>query len=101
VAEEEVATLAAVSGERQDPLAVLLLVTRLLPPDAYLRGLHAAGDEWEIDGYARDAARLIPTFEESESLADVRFRTATTRVQLNNETYESFSLALRYLPPAQ
>jgi len=100
-AEEEVVTLATVARERHDPLAVLLLVTQLLPPDAYLRGLHAAGGEWELDGYARDAARLIPTFEESELLADVRFRTATTRVQLNNETYESFSLALRHLPPSQ
>ncbi len=100
-AEEEVATLAVVSRERHDPLEVLLLVARLLPPDAYLRAIHAAGEEWELDGYARDAARLIPTFEESESLADVRFRTATTRVQLNNETYESFSLALRYVPSTQ
>jgi Tfp pilus assembly protein PilN len=100
-AEQEVATLAAVSRGRHDLLDVLLLVTQLLPPDAHLRSLHASSSEWELDGYARDAARLIPTLEESDSLADVRFRTATTRVQLNNEAYESFSLALRYVPPSQ
>jgi Tfp pilus assembly protein PilN len=100
-AEAEVSTLAAVARNRHDPLEVLLLVNRLLPQNSYLRSLHVAAHEWELDGYARDAARLIPTLEESEVLADVRFRTATTRVQLNNEAYESFSLALRYVPPSQ
>jgi len=100
-AEEEVTTLATVARERQDPLEALLLVTRLLPADAHLRSLSATGDEWELDGYARDAALLIPTFEASDALSDVRFRTATTRTQLGNEDYESFSLALRYAPPAQ
>ncbi len=100
-AQEEVRTLAAVSRERQDPLEVLLLVTRLLPPDAYLRSLAVSGEEWELDGYARDAASLIPTFEQSDALEDVRFRSATTRVQLDNESYESFSLALRYVPASQ
>jgi len=100
-AQEEVTRLATVSRERQDPLEVLLLLTRLLPGDAHLRGLHGAGDEWELDGYARDAASLIPTLEESDALTDVRFRTATTRVQLGDQNYESFSLALRYARPSQ
>jgi Tfp pilus assembly protein PilN len=100
-AEEEVTTLAAVARERPEPLEALLLMTRLLPADAHLRSLSATGDEWELDGYARDAALLIPTFEASDVLSDVRFRTATTRTQLGNEDYESFSLALRYAPPAQ
>jgi Tfp pilus assembly protein PilN len=100
-AQEEVTTLATVARERPDPLETLLLVTRLLPADAHLRSLVASGDEWELDGYARDAALLIPTFEASDVLSDVRFRTATTRTQLGNEDYESFALALRYVPPAQ
>jgi Tfp pilus assembly protein PilN len=100
-AEEEVTTLAAVARERADPLEALLLMTRLLPTEAHLRSLSATGDEWELDGYARDAALLIPTFEASDALSEVRFRTATTRTQLGNEDYESFSLALRYVSPAQ
>jgi Tfp pilus assembly protein PilN len=100
-AEEEVNTLATVARERPDPLEALLLMTQLLPTDAHLRSLSATGDEWELDGYARDAALLVPTFEASDALSDVRFRTATTRTQIGNEDYESFSLALRYAPPAQ
>jgi len=100
-AQEEVTTLAAVSREREDPLKGLLLLTRLLPRDASLRSLHAAGNEWELDGYAGDAASLIPTLEASDQFAGVRFRTATARVQVNNQTYEAFSLALRYARPSQ
>ncbi|MEJ2237797.1 MAG: PilN domain-containing protein [Gemmatimonadales bacterium] len=95
---EELRTLAAVSSDRQNPLEVLLLVTHLLPTDAYLRSFSATGDSWELDGYARDAARLIPTLEESDVLQHVEFRSATTRVRLFNENYESFSLAFRYIP---
>lgn len=95
---EELRTLAAVSSDRQNPLEVLLLVTHLLPTDAYLRSFSATGDSWELDGYAHDAARLIPTLEESNVLQHVEFRSATTRVRLFNENYESFSLAFRYIP---
>jgi Tfp pilus assembly protein PilN len=100
-AQEEVTTIATVTRERPDPLEALLLVTRLLPADAYLRSLSVSGDEWELDGYARDAALLVPTFEASDALSDVRFRMATTRTQVGNEDYETFSLALRYAPSAQ
>lgn len=101
VVEREVATLAEVSRERPDPLEVLLLLARLLPADASVRSLHGAGNEWEVDGYARDAATLIPTLEASDRLAGVRFRTATTRIQLGDRDYESYSLAFQYLRPAE
>ena len=96
--QRELGTLDRVESDRVDPLAVLLALTRTLPSDAYLRTVHNAGDQWELDGYARDAARLIPVLEDTSVFGDVRFRTATTRVRLGDENYENFSLALRYLP---
>lgn len=96
--QREIGTLDRVESGRVDPLAVLLALTRTLPTDAHVRAIHNAGDQWELDGYARDAARLIPVLEESNAFGEVRFRTATTRARVGNENYESFSLALRYLP---
>jgi len=40
---------------------------------------------------------LIPTFEASPLFSDVRFLRATNRVQLGNESFEDFSLGLRYV----
>jgi Tfp pilus assembly protein PilN len=96
--QREIGTLDQVESGRVDPLAVLLALTRTLPADAHVRAIHNAGDQWELDGYARDAARLIPVLEESNAFGEVRFRTATTRARVGNENYENFSLALRYLP---
>lgn len=96
--QREIGTLDRVETGRADPLAVLLALTRTLPEDAHIRAIHNAGDQWELDGYARDAARLIPVLEESNAFGEVRFRTATTRARVGNENYETFSLALRYLP---
>jgi len=85
-------------ADRPDPLAVLLALTEALPRDAHLRSLHVAGETWEIDGAAADAAQLIPTLERSPVMADVRFRGATSRLRDGTRVYDEFSLAFRYVP---
>jgi len=95
----EVRALDAIAARRPNALDVLLEVSRLLPPEAYLRGIGGGeGSEWELDGYARNAAGLIPVLESSPAFADVRFRTATMRVRVGNEDYESFAITLRHVP---
>jgi len=97
--EAEVRALDAIAAGRADPLAVLLEISRRLPVDVYLRSFGGgARDEWEVDGYARNAAGMVPTLEASAALADVRFRAATMRVRVGNQDYESFSLTLRHVP---
>jgi general secretion pathway protein L len=94
----EASRLADVEAQRPNPLLVLETITRLLPTDASVRVLRNSGDEWQLDGFAQDAARLIPVFEESPEFEGVRFRTATSRVRLGSQTYEDYSLVLRYVP---
>jgi Tfp pilus assembly protein PilN len=95
---EELTHLAREASGRSNPLDVLLSVTGLLPEDAYLTHFSAVGDEWELNGLARDAARLVPLLEQSDLFSDVRFRTATTRVRIRNESFENFSLVFRHVP---
>ncbi len=84
-----------IEAARPDLLRALLELSERLPEGAWIRSIRAAGDDWEIDGYARDAAALIPLFENDPRFEDVRFRSATSRAQIGSETYENFSLALR------
>jgi hypothetical protein len=90
--------LTDIIGGRMDPLEVFLSASRLLPDDAYVRTIQGSESEWRLDGYAGDAANLIPIFEASSAFEEVRFVRATNRVRLGNENYEDFSLALRYVP---
>lgn len=92
----EATTLSGLVAERGDPLEVLLAVTRVLPEDAYLRSVNGVGADWELTGYARDAARLIPLLEQSAGFVDARFRGATSRVQVDNRDFEAFSILVRW-----
>ncbi len=87
--------VSAIEAGRPDLLRALLELSERLPAGAWIRSIRAAEGEWEIDGYARDAAALIPLFENDPRFEDVRFRSATSRAQVGTETYENFSLALR------
>jgi len=83
---------------RPDPLGVLLALSKQLPAGAYLRGMRWSGVEWQIDGYAANASRLVAQLGEAPEFKEVRFLSATTRVNLADRTYESFVLAFRYAP---
>jgi Tfp pilus assembly protein PilN len=91
----ETRAVAAIQAERIDPAAALATLTRLLPPSAHLLALRGSGPEWQIDGYAREAAPLVPLLEGDPRFEDVHFLTATSRTRLNGTVYESFSIALR------
>ncbi len=92
----EVDAMAAFESEPVDLLSVLLGISRRLPEGAWVRTIRAtATGDWELDGYAREAAALIPMFENDPRFEGVRFRSATSRTQVGSETYENFSLALR------
>lgn len=85
------------AAERADPLAVLLALSSRLPPGAYLRSMRAAGGEWQIDGYAKQAAQLIQVLGAAPEFRGVHFLSATNRVQVGDRSYESFSLAFRFV----
>jgi Tfp pilus assembly protein PilN len=82
--------------ERPDPLGVLLALSKHLPAGAYLRGVRWSGAEWQIDGSAPNASRLVAQLGAAPEFKGVRFLSATTRGAVGDRTYESFALAFRY-----
>jgi Tfp pilus assembly protein PilN len=95
---QEAQSVAALKAERLDPLLALAALTRRLPPGAYLTALRATGRDWQIDGYAREAAPLVGRLEEDAWFDNVHFLTATSRTRMDGKLYESFSIALRLVP---
>ncbi len=91
----EAQAIADIEAKRADLLTALLELSGGLPADAWLRTIQAEPPDWYLDGWARDAAALIPLFENDPRFEDVQFRAATSRAQVGNETYDYFSLALR------
>ena len=94
--QQEAQTIRAVALERPEPLRVLAALTRRLPSDAYVRSLRFSGSDWQIDGYAPNAARVLAELGGAPELTDVHFLSATTRVTLGSRTYDSFALAFRF-----
>lgn len=90
--------VAAMDTGRLDPVAGLAALTRRLPPAAHLTALRSSGPEWQIDGYAPEAAPLVARLEEDPLFEEVHFLSATSRTRLNGRVYESFSIALRLVP---
>lgn len=94
--EQEAQTIRAVTLDRPEPLRVLEALTRRLPREAYLRSLRFAGSDWQVDGYAPNAARVLAELGGAAEFTDVHFLTATTHVTLGSRTYETFALAFRF-----
>ena len=90
--------VAGIEAERLDPVAALGALTRRLPPGAHLTALRSTGPDWQIDGFAREAAPLVARLEEDPLFQEVHFLSATSRTRLNGQVYESFSIALRLVP---
>jgi Tfp pilus assembly protein PilN len=84
-----------IEAERLDPVAALGALTRRLPPGAHLTALRSTGPDWQIDGFAREAAPLVARLEEDPLFEGVHFLSATSRTRLDGKVYESFSIALR------
>jgi Tfp pilus assembly protein PilN len=87
-----------VEAQRADPLALLLALSKHLPADAYLRSMRVAAGEWQIEGYATQAAQLIQVLGGVPEFRNVHFLSATNRVQVDERSYETFSLAFRFVP---
>jgi Tfp pilus assembly protein PilN len=90
--------VAEVEAERPDPLRVMLALLSRLPPGAYLQTLRLTGVGWQIDGYASQAASVIEALGTAPEFHEVRFISATDRAQFGDRTYESFSVAFRFVP---
>ena len=95
-ATREVEAIRRVALQRPDPLQVLAALSSRLPAGAYVRSLRSAGRDWQIDGYAPNAAQLLALLAGTPQLEDVRFLSATTRVTIGDRTYDSFALAFRF-----
>jgi Tfp pilus assembly protein PilN len=95
---QQAAAIRQIEVERLDPLRVLLALSRQLPPGAYVRGIRVSGTDWQVDGYAPNAARLIAGLGAAPGFKEVHFLSATNRAEVGDRTYESFALAFRYAP---
>ncbi len=78
-----------------DPLDVLAALSARLPADATVLSLSMIGDEWQIDGRARNAATIVPVLDGGNRFATVRVAGASTRFTENGVTWETFSVAFR------
>lgn len=93
----ETAAARNVAATRVSAVAVLAALSRRLPPDATVMSVRTDGDEWQIEGTARDAAALVPALSADPHFADVRFLAASSRFREGSKTYETFSIAFRAL----
>ncbi len=87
-----------IDAERPDPLRVLLALSRQLPPGAFVRAVRSSGADWQVEGYAPNAARLLAGLGAAPEFKEIHFLSATSRAQIGDRTYESFALAFRYAP---
>jgi Tfp pilus assembly protein PilN len=96
--DQEARAVGAIDAGRSNPLAGLAALNHRLPPGSYLTALRATGNDWQIDGFAREAAPLVAQLEEDPLFDQVHFLSATSRTRMNGTLYESFSIAFRLVP---
>ena len=93
--DRESAAIEQIGQRRVDPLRVLAALSERLPEGATVLNLRANGEDWQIDGTARDAAALLPLLDRDERFDGVRFLSASSRFREAARTYETFSIAFR------
>lgn len=98
--QRSLAALQQIEESRVDVLRALAALTDRIPPDTWVRTIQVADNEWQIQGTGSDAAALIPALEADPMFEDVRFASATRRVQIENSTYDDFAVAFRAIPAA-
>lgn len=96
--EAESATMRSTVAARPDPYGALAAISLALPRDAVVLSARATGNEWQVDGTARDASALVPRLDRDGHFDNVRFLSASSRYREGNRSYETFSIALRYRP---
>lgn len=82
-------------GTRPNPSAALARISQLLPRDVVVLTAKATGNDWQIDGTARNAAALVPLLDRDPQIENVRSLAASSRFRDGQLTRESFSIALR------
>ena len=95
--DREGAALSSAAGS-SDPLVVMSAVSKQLPPGATVLNLRVNGEEWQIDGTAKDAAALVPLLDKDDHLENVRFLSASTRFKDGSRMVETFSIAFKVRP---
>ncbi len=96
LAQLELQTSVASAGRAgTDPVAVLAALTRRLPRDATIMSVRADGDDWQVDGTATAAGRIVPALDAEPIFENVRFLAGSARFTEGNRVYETFSVALR------
>ncbi|MFN8581018.1 MAG: PilN domain-containing protein [Gemmatimonadaceae bacterium] len=91
----ELNLLRAHTQSSSHPLAVLAMLSRVLPSDVTVTSVRVQGDAWQVDGTARDASQLVPILDRDGGVADVRAVAATTRFADGGRVRESFSITFR------
>lgn len=94
--DQEAALLTARQNGRSRATETLAAISSVLPSDVVVLNARMlnVGQDWQIDGTARDAAALIPLFDKDARFDNVRTLAASTRFRDGNRTRESFSIAL-------
>lgn len=94
----ELAAAQNATGPRVNPVSVLAALSQRLPLGATVMSVRADGENWQIDGTARDAGSIIPALAADARFDNIRFLSATSRFREGGRTYETFSIALRAIP---
>ena len=74
-------------GPSADTLGILAELSKVIPDTAWLRNLNISGKKVLMDGFADDAAQLIPLLDHSPLLTNVIFLSAITKGRDGKERF--------------